>query len=277
MNQLMGFDFYKRPRQNEYFRQKVFELISSLRQVESLIKKQNLYQGLVVENILRSFMQSVVPKRIGVSQGFVENQGDLSPQCDIILYDQMNYAPIYSFGEIAIIPSVSVVAIIEVKKTIDKNGFAKVLTDFEKLDSMGIRHKYLFVFNGKTIKTIEKYFKYDCVPPSIRERDYPYDHDNFYSLPQSIVSISPDYYLRQGYVITDERDMMGYVAYGVIDNTGGCVTSLQTFMSELMNLTSIEHNWDDLNSVLSAPSRDDETADSLKDLKIIGEFGLYDM
>lgn len=262
-------------RQNEFFRQKVIELNSSLRQVECIVNNHNLYEGIIIENILRSFLRSIMPKRIGITQGFVEKQGSLSPQCDIIMYNQIDYAPIYSYGEISILPAESVIAVIEVKKTINESGFVKVLESFDRLTEMGVLKKYLFLFQGRRIKTIENYFyAKDCVHIKQRVPEFIYDHDNFGSLPQSIISIVPDYYLQQDYVVR-KKDMMGYNAYGIKDKTNKNITCLQTFVSELMNLIVPEKDMDI--SQLNILSNTGETEDSLNTMELIGEIGLFQM
>ena len=100
---------------NEFFRLKVTEFINRLDQAKQVIPNHNLSVGMIGEEILRVFLREMLPKRYSVTQGFVEYDGDLSRQCDIIIYDSHNYAPLVIWGNLEIIPSIAVVAIIEVE------------------------------------------------------------------------------------------------------------------------------------------------------------------
>ena len=58
---------------------------------------------------------------VSVEQGFILSQnGKMSKQCDILIYDSHYFAPIYRINDIVVVPSDSVIAIIEVKTTITK-------------------------------------------------------------------------------------------------------------------------------------------------------------
>ena len=92
--------YMERIQLNEYYRLKAKELSLSFVQMHSLIKEHNLSRGLIGESILRCFLQKVLPDIAKVSQGFVECNGVLSHQCDIIIYDRIHYVPLYSYGEI---------------------------------------------------------------------------------------------------------------------------------------------------------------------------------
>lgn len=197
-----------------------------------MIQNHNLSRGLIAENILRSFLKTTLPQRIRVSQGFIEYDGLLSPQCDIILYDCINYAPLYSYGDIDVIPNEAVLATIEVKSGINRKEFGKVLQVFEILQSMRVSHKYLFVYDCVQIKTIREYFRYSS-------NRITYDYGNFNALPEAIVSLQPDFYLKQGHCQTDNDDMMGYMAFSITDNSDKEIVSIQLFIRDLLELTSL--------------------------------------
>ena len=267
----------KQIRVNEYFRLKVKELVNSLDQVHAFIKEHNPSRGLLAESILRDFLRSVLPEMAKVSQGFVEKDGILSHQCDIVIYDRFHYAPLYSFGDIEVIPSKAVFAVIEVKSNIDANKFGKVLRDCELLNKLYVANKYLFIYNGCKVSTIRNYFYSSYVPKCGREdREFLYDHDNYEVLPDAIISLSPDYYLKKDQCPGD-RDMNGYVAYSMTDRTDAEVACVQMFVEKLKeHVCPFEKKECDV-PPLFLQRNNIEKDDDLKTLCIKGGFGLYDI
>lgn len=263
--------------QNEYYRLKAQELSLVLKQVRVFIKKHNLSRGIIAEEVLRSFLSSILPSKVKVCQGFVEYNGALSRQCDIIIYDCHNYAPLYSFGNIEIIPGQAVYAVIEVKTRVDAKIFGDVLSMFEEIEKMRVANKYLFIYESCKVKTLKTYF-YSPHTPSYDRKDnhLKYDHDNFVCLPQAIISLTPQYYLAQGHCQTDNHDMMGYMAFTTKDNTDQEVSCLQEFVLKLMedinnNITHEIPSW--LENMDKRFSREDE----MKTYMVNDGFGLFEM
>lgn len=252
------------------------ELHSQLMQAKSIVCQNNLYYGLIAEDILRTFLRDIVPNRYGVCQGFVEDNGNLSRQCDIILFDQTDYAPTYSFGEIKIIPSVAVTAVVEVKTSIDAETFHNTLIAFEELAKMGVSNKYLFLYDGPKINTMEKYFypaKGDNTGVCVGEPIY--DHGDEYMLPSAILNLKRDYYLQQDLV--PEVDMMGYMAYKSVDKGGVCIACLQSFIERIVSLTSPSVEEKILPPILFATNEENDNEDDLDDMEVIGGFGLFNL
>jgi hypothetical protein len=82
-------------------------------------------RGEEVENILKVFLSERLPKRFGVESGLVIGQeGAISRQCDVIIYDALN-SPIYRTGtKLQILPRDNVAAVIEVKSKLNKDQLA---------------------------------------------------------------------------------------------------------------------------------------------------------
>ena len=271
---------------NGFYRLKIQEFLLSLEQVKCLSPNHNLSIGLYAESVLRKFLQSVLPQKVSVSQGFVEREGKLSAQCDIIIYDKVNYAPISSFGDFEIIPHNAVICVIEVKTSIDKKTFGKVLFDFERLHMMGVRNKYLFVFEGRKSQTLRGYFFGEYVPHYEKKNDSVdyriglpfYDYDSYEYLPEAIISLSPDYYFGKADLDSDgynERDGKGYIAYTALDNSGGVIVGLQTLVNQLLELV-IPPNEKNNFPLLFGDGVADNRIDDLKDLYYKDSFFLFD-
>lgn len=234
---------------NEYMRIKVQELVLLLKQARELVPNHNLSVGYIGEEVLRSFLQANIPKRYRVTQGFVSDGSSNSPQCDIIIYDQMNYAPLYSYGSIDVIPAKSVIATIEVKTSVNKKSFCEALKRIDKLCQLRVNNNYMVIYSYIRPQTIEKYFYASQSHQTRRNGSADYDNEDimhstscsydvcdYERLPKSIVVLENGYCLQQDYVQDKYDDYYGYSAYQMIDVYNREVASLQIFMNELFNL-----------------------------------------
>lgn len=201
------------------------ELLSRLFQVKSYIKKHNPTIGILTEEIIRDFLRKHLPKIVSVDQGFILfEDGELSKQCDILIYDSHLFAPFYRINDVVIIPAESVLSIVEVKTTITRQIFHDAIDYFKSFDCLENAQTHLFIFNSKSIDDIRGYFEsYKHVG------DYQsFDHDTFQFLPDKITGLNSSYHLKKNYVITD-RDMMGYDSCFYEDKQGTEINALELF------------------------------------------------
>jgi hypothetical protein len=85
-----------------YFELVSQELLSKLNQIKTFIKKHNPAIGILTEEILRDFLRSHLPKIVSVEQGFIlTTNGELSKQCDLIIYNSQTFAPFYRVKKVA--------------------------------------------------------------------------------------------------------------------------------------------------------------------------------
>jgi len=121
----------------------------------------------------------------------------------IFWYMTLSHTHLYRVNDIVVVPSESVLAVIEVKTTITKNIFHKVIDYFKSFDYLPNAKTYLFIFNSKSIDKIGDYFH-----SYKHEGDYQlFDHDTFQFLPDEITGINESFHLCKDSVITD-RDMI---------------------------------------------------------------------
>jgi len=123
---------------NEFFRLKTEELLNQILQVKAFIKKHNPTIGILTEEILRNFLATYLPAGVAVEQGFVINeQGEMSKQIDILIYDSQLYAPLYRVNDIVVVPNKAVLDVIEVKTTINsKTAFHEIIKYFYSISSI---------------------------------------------------------------------------------------------------------------------------------------------
>lgn len=219
---------------NDYYRLKTEELLNQLSQVKAFIKKHNPTIGLLTEEILRKFLATFLPKGVSVAQGFVVGtDGELSKQTDIIIYDSHRHAPFYRINDIVVVPSSSVIAIVEVKTTVkSKTAFHEIINYFYSI-SKQLHHNtatYLFIYNSATVGKLGSYFHSFKHPDEYQK----FDHDTFQNLPDVITGINTSYHLKKDYV-TFESDKMGYTSYNYIDNTDEDISSLELFYKDVYN------------------------------------------
>jgi hypothetical protein len=214
---------------SNYFEFASQELLIKLAQIKEYIKKHNPTIGVLTEEILRSFLRNHLPKAVSVEQGFILTEdGELSKQCDIIIYDSQSYSPFYRINDIVVVPAESVICIIEVKTTINRQIFHDIINYFKNMPYIENARTYLFIFNSKDISNIKRYF--DTYK---HEGNYQmFDHDTFQLLPDEITGINESYHLTKDYVIID-RDAIGYSSRYYEDLKGTDINALQIFFTSV--------------------------------------------
>jgi len=258
---------------NEFYRLKTEELLNQLSQVRTFIKKHNPTIGLLTEEILRKFLATFLPKGVSVEQGFIVGvDGELSRQIDIIIYDSLKHAPYYRINDIIVVPSSSVIAVVEVKTTVkSKTAFHEIINYFYSISNQLHNNTgtYLFIYNSATVGMLDSYFHSFKHPGDYQK----FDHDTFHNLPDVITGINSSYHLKKDYV-TFESDKMGYTSYNYIDNTDKDVSSLELFYKDIYSKVS---NYLDQTIDLSSGNDFKFDIKSEKTLKNIFAIELFDM
>lgn len=67
------------------------------------------------EELLRELLQKHIPQRFHAATGFIYGR---PKQLDIVIYDQIEYAPLFRAGNLVVVPPEAVRAVIEVKSTL---------------------------------------------------------------------------------------------------------------------------------------------------------------
>lgn len=222
---------------NEFYRLKTEELLNQLSQVKTFIKKHNPTIGLLTEEILRKFLATFLLKDVSVEQGFIVGEnGELSKQVDIIIYDSHKHSPYYRINDIVVVPSSSVIAIVEVKTTVkSRTAFHEIINYFYSI-SKQLHYNtatYLFIYNSANVGMLDSYFHSFKHPGDYQM----FDHDTFQNLPDVITGINSSYHLKKDYV-TFESDKMGYTSYNYIDSTDKDISSLELFYKDVYSKVS---------------------------------------
>lgn len=218
----------------EYFRLQATQLYNELMCAKQFFSKHALSYGMSGEEILRSFLQKMLPKTMSATQGFVIDDDVISKQCDIIIYNSHDYVPCYSCGSIEVVYAKSVMAVIEVKTTIDHDGFDRAIVAFELLSKMGVMNKYLFVFDKLSIKKLENFIfprrntnDDICISDTWGLDPYVIQH-----FPNALVSLHNGVYIEMSQIQDDQYDCVGYVEY-CYKSGNDEISCLQLFVNDL--------------------------------------------
>lgn len=235
---------------SKYFDHVTQQLYSKIKQAKVYINRHNPTTGALAEAILRQFLQEHLPKAVSVEQGFIVDQnGELSRQCDILIYDSQRYAPFYRAEGIVVVQAEAVIAIVEVKTSINKSGFSDVIKYFKSFDKFDcVFNTYLFIFDAPRLSTLSSWFDSYKHPGDYQH----FDHDTYQFLPDEITGLGSSYHLKKDYVITD-RDEMGYLSYFFSDNGGDAISSLELFFISIYSLVE-NHIQQKSNTKLAARS-----------------------
>jgi len=137
------------------------ELLSKVSRLDELIGRDHwLSVGSYKESILRSLISNILPRKFEVSTGFIlasDKEGKLlkSRQMDIIIWDSVNYAPIFRDGEFVIIPPEACSAVVEVKGKLTSTELRDSLTNIDSLMEFCLTaypvynhiNKYIFAYD----------------------------------------------------------------------------------------------------------------------------------
>ena len=221
----------------DYFRLVSEELLIKLNQVKIFIKRHNPTIGILTEEILRSFLKIYLPQGVNVEQGFILScNGEMSKQCDILIYDCQLYAPYYRTNDIVVVPSNSVIAVIEVKTTINKKFFHGVIDYFANIKMLCNAKTYLFIYKSVKISKMEDYLK-----TFKHKGEYQsFDHDTFQLLPDEITGISRSYHLIKDVIVLNS-DIIGYSSYSYENEKQTEISAFEIFFSSVYRLI-IEYN-----------------------------------
>lgn len=120
----------------KYFDSFAEEIKSKLGRLQALVERHGSTSGDYHEEILRTLLRNFLSKRFSVKKGFIcagSEHGQISKQIDLMVIDE-NLPMVYVFqeGDFAVVVPEAVVAVMEIKTTLNKEGF---IESFENIFS----------------------------------------------------------------------------------------------------------------------------------------------
>ena len=93
------------------------------------------------ENLLQNSLKKHLPERYHIATGFIYG---INRQIDILIYDRVDYAPIFREADLVIVPPESVRAVIEVKTKITPNNLQSALKLLDQISDIDDNHPPFF-------------------------------------------------------------------------------------------------------------------------------------
>jgi hypothetical protein len=120
----------------DFFSSQASLLLAQYRNIEQLLGPPGsdwTWPGEHCETLLREAIQRQLPPSLLVGKGYIdgvrktENGVERSPEIDILVYNREMFAPLFSMDHFVIVRPESVVAAVQVKRTLDANTLAKAV------------------------------------------------------------------------------------------------------------------------------------------------------
>lgn len=223
----------------ETCRRKANELLDSILIAREKLSIHTPSLGAYGEYLLIKVLREILPDTYGICQGFIANENLYSKQCDIIIYSKYGNPILISFGNSFFINSKNVIAVIEVKSTIQRKTFYTTLKSFEQMQLMGVTNTFLFVYGKISKNSLSNWllsYKKESMPSGILTMDTdPYDWSDIDSMPKSIVSLESESFYLMEYYPGDNGDALYYMSYKTKDNENKRVSCLQEFFLNILN------------------------------------------
>jgi hypothetical protein len=116
----------------EYWKLRMVSATARLRAAQQIIS-HNPTRGSAAESALRTLLREFLPLRCGTGSGFLlDPQGNQSRQLDLIVFDQLDSAPLYRDGDLVIVSPGSAYLMLEVKSVLNREDLEEA---FENIAS----------------------------------------------------------------------------------------------------------------------------------------------
>jgi hypothetical protein len=101
------------------------------------------------EELFRVLLESRLPSRFRVSEGFVAaGDGAVSPQIDVLVWDQQSHGPLLQVGRFVIVPPEAVLGVIEVKSSLAGDNMRDAANNIVAAKRIVRRGRTVPVFGG---------------------------------------------------------------------------------------------------------------------------------
>lgn len=147
--------------------------------------------GILREKMVGSFVRHETPERFKVETGLIRNheKGASSRQCDLLVHDSQNRAPLYRWEDFVVVHDTEARAAIEVKSNLDEKAFGEVLKihrsvlGLERLRSGVFIPTFGYGLKGVTFETLVEYIQAAAIENEIGASD----HQRFLNWPFCVV------------------------------------------------------------------------------------------
>jgi len=232
--------------QEDKYRQQARILIKRMNNARKIFSRHKPSAGYVGEILLRQVLKNLLPKGFEICQGFIldetiMNEDKLSSQCDIIIFRKEKESVAYSIRDLKIIRASYVIAVIEVKSSLNKDSFLTTLKAFEMLQKLRVKYKFVFIFGKLSRRSLQSWFSKYRIPNNCNDEFLVmdtelYDWADIEWLPKSILSLESHNLFVLDHLQDENNDYIGYASYKITDKKNVEISCLQEFLANVMDL-----------------------------------------
>lgn len=135
------------------------------------------------EELIRAFLEKHLPQKVAVGTGFIYSKNRDSRQCDILIYDHINYPVMFREGSLVVVDPAAVVGVIEIKSKLSRSTLDEAFGIIANVKSLNPNALGLvFGYDCCGAKTLQ-----NSLQNTISNGSAHYLPDGIYGLPSMIV------------------------------------------------------------------------------------------
>ncbi|MCL2140650.1 MAG: hypothetical protein FWH42_03085 [Dehalococcoidia bacterium] len=120
----------------QYYR-KVQDKVMVQRDVINALLKDPRIIGDYYEAIVRDAVREAVPASFAIGRGVVlDGDGSASKECDIIIYNNVEYGPLFKSADIVVVSPEAVRCVIQVKGTVNQENLGEAIHSLAMIDQL---------------------------------------------------------------------------------------------------------------------------------------------
>ncbi len=138
--------------------------------------QHNLEDGKYREYLVKNVLEKIIPSKYSITNGFIiDSDNNISDEMDIIIYDK-NYVPPFFDETYTVVPIESVIAVIQVKTTLNCNTLKDSINNLNSIDRLNAKiGGKIISATGDLIKERRYILPYKIIVSS--KTDYDKNHD----------------------------------------------------------------------------------------------------
>lgn len=164
------------------------------------------------ENVCKEFLKFVIPSRLDIGQGFIINTfNNISPQCDIVIYDSKSTPLLESSERQVFYPVESVVSVGEIKSVLTKATFKDAINKLARVKKLREQVKHPTIIKkekGEIYNPKEDW--YDQLFTFIVCKKLDFDISNLSSEINSMYDASLEYRQRHNLILSIDDGLLAY-------------------------------------------------------------------
>lgn len=137
----------------------IFENLEKALYNDMSVKIQhNVSDGKYREYLVTKLLEKIIPSKYNITNGFIiDSDNNISKEMDVIIYDR-NYVPPFFDETYTIVPIEAVIAVIQVKTTLDTDSLKDSVNNLNSIDCLNSKTGGKFISASNAEVQVEKRF-----------------------------------------------------------------------------------------------------------------------